>query len=196
MSPVARRGRARALGAFVPKLTEKAFEKFGFSTVLLVSEWSHIVGADLARITMPERLRWPKAASKYQADDDMEAGRPGAVLVLRVEPACALDVEYSARQIIERVNAFFGYRAIDRIKLLQRPVIRSAPADGAAPISLAGFGSICARPTGAVPQAEAKCGAGPAPSGGGLPGQAAELAPIKDERLRAALERLQKSVSG
>ena len=48
--------------------------------------------------------------------------RPGATLILRVDPARALDVEYKARQIIERINAYFGYRAIAELRILQAPL--------------------------------------------------------------------------
>ena len=50
------------------------------------------------------------------------SARPGATLVLRVDPARALDVEYRARQIIERINAYFGYRAIAELRILQAPL--------------------------------------------------------------------------
>ena len=51
-----------------------------------------------------------------------EKGRAGATLVLRVDGARALDVQYKARQIIERINAYFGYAAIAELRILQAPV--------------------------------------------------------------------------
>ena len=120
---------ARAVGAFVPKVTQKAFEKYGFSAAALLTDWASIIGADAARYTEPERLRWPKAVD---ARGDVEAGaegRPGATLVLRVEPARALDVQYKSRQLIERINAYFGYRAVAELRLVQGAVARAgAPA--------------------------------------------------------------------
>jgi hypothetical protein len=65
--------------------------------------------------------------------DDEEGGRPGGTLILRVDPARALDVEYRARQIIDRINAYFGYRAVETLKIVQAPlpktqVSKSSPA--------------------------------------------------------------------
>jgi hypothetical protein len=48
--------------------------------------------------------------------------------VLRVDPARALDVEYKAQQILERINAYFGYRAVAELRLLQAPLAATAPA--------------------------------------------------------------------
>lgn len=119
----ARQGfKGRAVGAMVPKITRKVFEKFGFSTATLLTDWSVIVGADIARYTLPERLKWPRG---YEgAAGESEAGRPGATLMLRVEPARALDVQYKARLLTDRINAYFGYRAVADIRIIQAPVAR------------------------------------------------------------------------
>jgi hypothetical protein len=117
---------AKAVGAFVPALTRKAFEKYGFSTASLVMDWPRIAGPELAAWTTPERLKWPQA---YEAapEAEVQSRRPGATLVLRVDPARALDVEYRSRQILERINSYFGYRAIAELRLLQAPVASPYP---------------------------------------------------------------------
>ena len=55
-------------------------------------------------------------------DKVQEYLRRGATLMLRVDPARALDVEYRARQIVERINAYFGYRAVETLRIVQAPV--------------------------------------------------------------------------
>jgi hypothetical protein len=154
---------ARAVGSFVPKLTRKLLEKYGFSAAALVTDWTAIVGHDLAAYAQPERLKWPRAI-------DAEAGgrRTGATLQLRVEGARALDVQYRSRQIIERINAHFGYRAVAALRLVQAPVA-GLPA----------------------PRPEAAARPRPMPAH-----PSREVAGIPDERLRSALERLQASVAG
>jgi hypothetical protein len=114
----------KALGSFLPRLTRKAFEKYGFSAATLVTDWAAIAGKELAAFTAPERLKWPRGVER--SEDETEAarnkGRPGATLVLRVDPARALDIQYNARQIIERINAYFGYAAVAELRILQAPV--------------------------------------------------------------------------
>jgi hypothetical protein len=56
------------------------------------------------------------------------AERRGATLVVRVEGARALDLHYQSRQIVERVNAYFGYAAVSELRLLQAPLAPALPA--------------------------------------------------------------------
>ena len=114
--------RVRAVGAFVPGLTRKSFEKYGFSTATLLTEWSIIAGPELAAFTLPERLKWPRNVEAYEEIEASEKGRPGATLVLRVDGPRAIDVQYEAPQIIERINAHFGYRAVAEIRFIQAPL--------------------------------------------------------------------------
>ena len=114
---------AKAVGTFVPRLTRQAFEKYGFSAATLITDWAQIVGADLARATAPERLKWPKGVAAHgKAVEEVDQGRPGATLILRVDDGRALDIQYKGRQIIERINAYFGYRAVADLRILQAPI--------------------------------------------------------------------------
>ena len=93
-------------------------------------------------------------------------GRPGATLVLGVDPGRALDVQYRAQQIMERINAYFGYRAVAQLRLQQLPA-----------------GSIArARPGPATPSRPA----GPPP---------AHVAAVTDDGLRDALARMANGLS-
>jgi len=119
---------ARTVGAYVPKLMRKAFETFGFSTATLLTDWSTIVGDQVAECTLPERIKWPRGAGVTEDAEPEARGRSGATLVLRVDPARALDLEYKRQQILERINAYFGYRAVAELRLLQAPVTAVAKA--------------------------------------------------------------------
>ena len=113
----------KAVGSFLPGLTRKAFEKYGFSTASLITDWVAIAGTELAAFTVPERLKWPRRAERSEDGASApEKGRPGATLVLRVDGARGLDVQYKSRQIIERINAYFGYAAIAELRILQAPL--------------------------------------------------------------------------
>jgi hypothetical protein len=124
---------ARAVGSFLPALTTKAFQKYGFSTVSLITDWPGIVGNELAKCTSPERLKWRRREGGAEGDDPEPAGRSGATLVLRVDSAKALDVQYQARQIIERINTHFGYAAVTDLRLVQAPVPLHQPGRTAKP---------------------------------------------------------------
>jgi hypothetical protein len=146
---------AKAVGSFVPKLTQKAFEKYGFSAATLLTDWAQIVGADVAGYTAPERLKWPRGAGANAEVEDGAEGRPGATLMLRVDPARALDVEYKGRQIVERINAYFGYRAVAALRLIQAPVEATAPREAARPSAVRAPGAEAAATDDADPLARA-----------------------------------------
>lgn len=120
----ARTGRgyfARAVGSFVPKVVAAAFEKFGFHTAEIMTSWETIAGADLARMTRPEAIKWPRGTKARPAVDDEGARGSGATLVIACDPAFALEVSYRTREIIDRINRYFGYRAIAQLRVVQTP---------------------------------------------------------------------------
>ena len=101
---------AKAVGSFLPRLTTKALQKYGFSTASVITDWPTIVGSEIARYAMPERLKWPRTAGQPDEEGTEASGRrPGAVLVLRVDAAKALDIQYRAAQIIEAGRAARGH---------------------------------------------------------------------------------------
>ncbi len=107
-----------AIGSFVPDVTRKAFEKHGFPAGRLAADWTAIVGPALAHFTRPEKIKWPRPV-----EDAEETEAAGATLVLRVDGARALEVQYRAAQIMEKINGFLGYRAITEIRLVQAPIV-------------------------------------------------------------------------
>jgi hypothetical protein len=111
---------ARSVGAFVPKVVAAAFEKYGFHTAEIMTSWETIVGADLARLTRPEAIKWPRGAKTPVAPDD-EGRSAGATLILASNPAFALEVSYRTHEIIDRINRYFGYRAIAQLRVVQTP---------------------------------------------------------------------------
>ncbi len=126
-----RRMRARLAGSFVPNLTRKAFERYGFATPSLITDWPAIVGARLSAVTQPERLKWPRNAARIEDIDETNRNRPGATLVCRVHPAAALDIEYSAGEIVGRVNGYLGYRAVAKLHVVQDPHLKCGPSTSA-----------------------------------------------------------------
>lgn len=122
---------ATAVGAYVPRVAKPAFEAYGFPGAAIVAEWPAIAGADMAAYTAPERLVWPRrrregAEAETAGSPEQEKRSAGATLVLRVEGPRAIEVQHGAAQIIERVNAYFGYAAVTALRIVQGPVSRKS----------------------------------------------------------------------
>lgn len=110
-----RRGRLRAIAAEVPKIAGAALGKRGFAEAQLVAQWPAIIGESLAAGVSPDRLSFPRGE------------RRDGTLHLRVAPGLALEVQHREPVLIERINAFFGYRAVARLALTQGPPAQPAP---------------------------------------------------------------------
>ncbi len=100
---------------------------------------------------------WPRRVHEDDPDP--------ATLVLRVEGPVALEIQHLSGVIIERVNRFFGWRAVGRVQIRQAPLLRRGEEESA-----------------------------PSPDPEVVARLAAGLSDIGDEALRDALARLGASV--
>ena len=100
------------------------------ATAELIAAWHAIAGPAYADCTQPEKIIWPR-----ETNDGAPA--PG-VLYLRVDGPRAIFVQHGLGQIIERVNAFLGYGAIARARIVQGPVRRDAREPASGPVALDG----------------------------------------------------------
>lgn len=105
---------ARQLGDLIGSSLTPLCRKQGFASADILRYWGEIVGPQFASCTEPDRIRWPRRT-------ESDGFRPGT-LVLHCEGAQSVFLQHEQSSIIQRVNAYFGYPAIDRIQILQRPV--------------------------------------------------------------------------
>jgi len=106
------------------QLTRGVFSRYGFAYGEVLSQWSAIVGEELGRVSVPERIRWPRAAGPGG-----EGRKAGGTMVLRVAEGRALEVQHLVPRIIERINGFYGYQAIGALKILQGAVAAPSRAE-------------------------------------------------------------------
>lgn len=83
--------------------------------IALLENWPHIVGEDYAENSLPLKIVWPHRQSEIA---DFEPG----TLVVACEGFAALKLAHESTQILSRINGFFGYHAVARIKILQQPI--------------------------------------------------------------------------
>ena len=105
-----RGGPAKPVAELVPQIGRAAFRRFGFVQSSVVTRWPEIVGDRHARVCSPESIRFPPGE------------KSDGILQLVVLPAHAPLIQHVIPKIIERVNRFFGYKAVARVKLRQGAV--------------------------------------------------------------------------
>ncbi len=105
-------GGTRRFAELARPLLSPALRKLGFAQNEIVTRWQDVVGPTLAARSMPERLRFPQGE------------RADGTLVIRVEGSFALEFQHLTPQILDRVNTFYGYRAVAKLVMKQGPVPR------------------------------------------------------------------------
>lgn len=105
----------RRFGELARPLLTPALRRQGFAQHEIVTRWRDIVGALLASRSLPEKLQFPSAE------------RTGGALFIRVESSFALEFQHLTPQILDRVNTYYGYRAVTKLILKQGPIPRPAP---------------------------------------------------------------------
>ena len=129
MNPRSQPRGARPVGDFATDILDPVLRrKAGISTGLIQS-WEEIVGPRLATRTRPEKLAWPRRAGE---DDPFEP----ATLIIACEGSAALHLQHETGEIIARVNAFLGFAAVARVKIVQKPVVQERPRNRSLPRSL------------------------------------------------------------
>jgi hypothetical protein len=155
-APPKRRPGLRTLAATLPGVTKRALGRRGFAEGGLATEWPSIVGAEIAGRCIPKKLSF----SRLGRHDD-------GTLTLRVAPEAATELQHLEPVLIERINGYFGYRAVARLKLQQGPLNLPPAPDPTPP-----------RPLSAEDEAALQD----------------RVAEVEDEELRGALERLGRAV--
>lgn len=110
-----RRAGLRALAVTLPKVTKRLVGKRGFAEGGLAADWPGIVGNEIASRCMPGKLSFERHAE-----------RRDGTLTLRVEAPFATELQHLAPQLMERINGYFGYRAVARLRLRQVPPVPRA----------------------------------------------------------------------
>ena len=115
---------AKSVTELLGKVLEPVLARRTGMRLDLVRAWSELAGHEFAKTTRPEKIEWPRRRNE---DDPFEP----ATLIVACEPAAALFFQHEQSMVIDRVNLFFGFQAIKRIKIMQKPVL---PIDGAGPV--------------------------------------------------------------
>ena len=110
-----RSGRPRAAGELIGEIGGQSFRRFGFVQHSIVSRWAEIVGERYSKVSCPESIKFP--AGK----------KAGGVLTLLVDGAHAPLIQHLTPMIVDKVNRFFGYAAINRIVFRQGKPPAPAP---------------------------------------------------------------------
>ncbi|HEY4345048.1 MAG TPA: DciA family protein [Parvibaculum sp.] len=104
------------IGSKVATLTREVFRKRGFAEGHILAHWPEIAGDMVSDYSAPERLIFPRQIR------DGKGPQGSATLEIRVDGPIALEIKHLEPQIVERINSYYGYQAVTRLKLIQGPL--------------------------------------------------------------------------
>jgi hypothetical protein len=109
--PKLRRNRIEPVASAVARITKPVFGRRGLADGVIARDWAAIVGEVIARHSQPDRITYPGRE------------RTGGLLHLRVDnSAMATQLQHLEPQLVERINAHFGYRAVAKLRYLHAPL--------------------------------------------------------------------------
>ena len=105
------RKKFKTIGTNVTKIVKPLISKRGFGNSEIINNWVNIVGDKLAQNITPQKI-------SYNRNSNVDG-----VLLLRVNSSSvALEIQYIEKQIVNKINTYFGFSAIGRIKIIQGPI--------------------------------------------------------------------------
>ena len=93
----------RAFGHTLPRGIRGILKKNGYNYLEIISKWNLLVGKDISNFCYPKSIK-------------MKHGNKDGTLVLAVERGNEITVEYSKKQLINKINSYFGYKLINEIR--------------------------------------------------------------------------------
>jgi len=94
----------RPFGNTLPRGLRGILKKNGYNYSEIISKWTMLIGKDLAEMAKPRSIKMKNDSS-------------GGVLVLAIKRGDEINIEYSKKKIIDRINGYFGYKLINDIKI-------------------------------------------------------------------------------
>jgi len=94
----------RPFGNTLPRGVKGILKKNGYNYSEIISKWNALVGEDISSCAYPKLIK-------------MEKNAAGGTLVLFVKRGDEINIEYSKKEIINRINSYFGYKLLNKIKL-------------------------------------------------------------------------------
>ena len=89
----------------LPKNVKKIINKKGHIYSETLSNWKYIVGEKLFKFCYPKTF---KNSNKFGV----------STLVIMVKRGNEVDMEYSKKEILDKMNSFFGYSVVEKLKFI------------------------------------------------------------------------------
>ena len=94
----------RPFGNTLPRGVKGILKKNGYNYSEIINKWNFLVGQDISNCCYPKSIKVSRA-------------NKNGTLVLSIKRGNEINVEYSKKEIINKINSYFGYNLINEIRL-------------------------------------------------------------------------------
>ena len=95
----------RSFSKTLPRGLKGILKKNGYNYSEIIGKWNYLVGSNISKCASPKTIK-------------MSNDGKNGILVLTVRRGDEITVEYSKKEIINKINSYFGYQLISEIKLM------------------------------------------------------------------------------
>jgi hypothetical protein len=95
----------RPLQSLLPENAKKILKKDGFVYFEIIKNWKNIVGEKMYKDVIPFKIK------KTNNEN---------ILSINVNKNIMIEIEYSRDQIIEKINSYLGFNAINKIQIISK----------------------------------------------------------------------------
>ena len=95
----------RPLQSLLPENAKKILKKDGFVYFEIIKNWKNIVGEKMYKDVVPFKIK------KINNEN---------ILSINVNKNIMIEIEYSRDQIIEKINSYLGFNAINKIQIISK----------------------------------------------------------------------------
>ena len=94
----------RLFGNTLPRGIRGILKKNGYNYSEIISKWNILVGDEISKCSYPKSIKMTRGNSKTTLEIGVERGNE-------------IIIEYSKKEIINKINSYFGYKLINEIRL-------------------------------------------------------------------------------
>ena len=94
----------RPFGNTLPRGLKGILKKNGYNYSEIISKWSMLVGKEISNCSYPKSIK-------------MKKGDSNGTLIIGIKRGDEVQIEYSKKEIMDKINSYFGYKLIDEIKI-------------------------------------------------------------------------------
>ena len=97
----------KKVGKSLPKVIDKNIKERNFVEITLIKQWKEIIGQDIAKYCWPIKIVFSDIKNS------------NGIIFLKTKRGRSMEIEFKNDEIIEKLNQYFGYKAINKISVVQ-----------------------------------------------------------------------------